>query len=128
MKCNTRLAVAAVAFLVGTPPLSQASTLLASPEPGLQEAQSPATTVEMSKEDSEQAKITAAEKEEQDAKDKEEQSNSGNSGNGGDNGKDDETGDVATAPEPATLTLFGLGLAGVAAARKRRRSKALPQF
>jgi len=125
MKCNTRLAVAAVAFLVGTPPLSQASTLLASPEPGLQEAQSPATTVEMSKEDSEQAKITAAEKDKQDAKDKEEQSNSGN---GGDNGKDDETGDVATAPEPATLTLFGLGLAGVAAARKRRRSKALPQF
>ena len=94
MKCNTRLAVTAVAFLMGTPTLSQAQ----SPVP-----------VEVYGENRNNR-------------------NNGNNGDDGDDGdgRDDETGDVATAPEPATLTLFGLGLAGVAAARKRRRSKALP--
>ena len=94
MKCNTRLAVTAVAFLMGTPTLSQAQ----SPMP-----------IEVYGENRNSG----------------ENRNDGDDGDDGD-GRDDETGDVATAPEPATLTLFGLGLAGVAAARKRRRSKALP--
>ena len=94
MKCNTRLAVTAVAFLMGTPTLSQAQ----SPMP-----------IEVYGENRNNG----------------ENRNDGDDGDDGD-GRDDETGDVATAPEPATLTLFGLGLAGVAAARKRRRSKALP--
>lgn len=94
MKCNTRLAVTAVAFLMGTPTLSQAQ----SPVP-----------IEVYGENRNNG----------------ENRNDGDDGDDGD-GRDDETGDVATAPEPATLTLFGLGLAGVAAARKRRRSKALP--
>ncbi len=95
MKCNTRLAVTAVAFLMGTPTLSQAQ----SPVP-----------VEVYGEN----------------RNNRNNGNNGDDGDDGDDGRDDETGDVATAPEPATLTLFGLGLAGVAAARKRRRSKALP--
>ena len=95
MKCNTRLAVTAVAFLMGTPTLSQAQ----SPVP-----------IEVYGEN----------------RNNRNNGNNGDDGDDGDDGRDDETGDVATAPEPATLTLFGLGLAGVAAARKRRRSKALP--
>ena len=100
MKCNTRLAVTAVAFLMGTPTLSQAQ----SPVP---------------------IEVYGENRNNGENRNDGETRNDGDDGDDGD-GRDDETGDVATAPEPATLTLFGLGLAGVAAARKRRRSKALP--
>ena len=47
-------------------------------------------------------------------------SNGGNAGDGGGEGPGQNPGDVVHNPEPATLMLFGGGLAGLGLSRKRK--------